>query len=68
MIKDGAMNQMRLLGFMKRLVKDAESKVFLILDTLKLHHGKLVADWLEQNKDKIEVFFIPPYSPESNPD
>jgi transposase len=68
MIYDGAMNQNLLLGFMKRLVKDAERKVFLILDNLKVHHGKLVAAWLKKNKDKIEVFYIPPYSPEINPD
>lgn len=68
MIYDGAMNQKLLIDFMKRLVKDAGRKVFLILDNLKVHHGKLVAAWLEKNKDKIEVFYIPPYAPELNPD
>jgi transposase len=68
MIYDGAMNQKLLLGFMKRLIKDVGRKVYLILDNLKVHHGKQVADWLEQNKEKIEVFYIPPYSPEINPD
>ncbi len=43
-------------------------KVFLILDNLKVHHGKLAAAWLEHHKDKIEVFFLPPYAPEYNPD
>ena len=68
MIYDGAMNQKLMINFMRRLIKDVGRKVFLILDNLKVHHGKLVAAWLEQNKDKIEVFFIPPYSPEINPD
>ena len=68
MIYDGAMNQKLLINFMKRLVKDVDRKVFLILDNLRVHHGKVVAAWLEKNKDKIEVFFIPPYSPELNPD
>jgi transposase len=27
-----------------------------------------VTDWLEDNKDRIEVFYLPPYSPEVNPD
>lgn len=62
------MNQKLLINFMKRLVKDVDRKVFLILDNLRVHHGKVVAAWLEKNKDKIEVFFIPPYSPELNPD
>jgi len=68
MIYDGAMNQKLLINFMKRLTKDVDRKVFLILDNLRVHHGKLAAAWLEKNKDRIEVFFIPPYSPEINPD
>jgi transposase len=42
--------------------------VFLILDNLKVHHAKLVTAWLAERKDQIEVFYLPPYSPEINPD
>ena len=68
MIYQDTMNQQRLLRFLKRLVRSSKRKVFLILDNLKIHHGKLVSDWLEKRKDKIEVFFLPPYAPEYNPD
>jgi transposase len=61
------MTQQTLIDFMRRLVTDAPRKVFLILDNLRVHHGKIVAAWLEKNKDKIEVFFLPPYAPELNP-
>lgn len=57
-----------LIKFMSRLVKDTERKVFLILDNLRVHHGRKVADWLDANQDNIEVFFLPPYAPEYNPD
>ena len=57
-----------LIKFMSRLVKDTERKVFLILDNLRVHHGKKVARWLEANREQIEVFFLPPYAPEYNPD
>jgi transposase len=57
-----------LIKFMSRLTKDAGRKVFLILDNLKVHHSHLVKDWLEDNKEKIEVFYLPSYSPELNPD
>ena len=57
-----------LIKFMYRLIKDAGRKVFLILDNLKVHHGKLVKEWLEVNKENIEVFYLPSYSPELNPD
>ena len=38
------------------------------LDNLRVHHGKKVAAWLGRHKDKIEAFFLPPYTPEINPD
>jgi len=68
MIYQDTMNQQRLIRFMERLVRGSKRKVFLILDNLKVHHGKLVAAWLKKRKDKIEVFFLPPYAPEYNPD
>lgn len=68
MVYEGTMTQAKLLDFMKRLVVDAARKVFLILDNLRVHHGKIVAAWLAKNREKIEVFFLPPYSPEINPD
>jgi transposase len=57
-----------LIKFMARLIKDSTRKVFLILDNLRVHHSKATQKWLEASKDKIEVFFLPPYSPEFNPD
>jgi transposase len=57
-----------LIRFMSRLIKDADRKVFLILDNLRVHHSKVVKAWLEDNKEQIEVFYLPSYSPELNPD
>ncbi len=69
---EGAMNAAILIDFMKRLVQEAKkensAKVFLVLDNLKVHHARLVKAWLEQNKEHIEVFYLPSYSPELNPD
>ena len=68
MIYQGTMNQQRLICFLERLVRGSKRKVFLILDNLKVHHGKRVTAWLDKHKDKMEVFFLPPYAPEYNPD
>ena len=68
MVYDKTMTRQKLIDFMRRLISDAPRKVFLILDNLKVHHGKNVAAWLKTNKEKIVVFFLPPYSPEINPD
>ena len=67
-IFSGALNAKLLLDFLKRLTRKAGRKLFLILDNLRLHHSKPVKQWLAENADKIEVFYLPSYSPELNPD
>ena len=62
------MNARVLIKFMHRLTKDAGRKFFLIQDNLRVHHAKLVKAWLERHQEKIEVFSLPSYSPELNPD
>ena len=62
------MNGKLLIKFMKRLIKDTGRKVFFILDNLPAHHGKVVKEWIEANEEQIEVFYLPSYSPELNPD
>ena len=68
MVYDDSMNQDKFIDFMKRLIKDSTRKVFLIVDNLRVHHGKIVEKWLNQNDDNIRLLFIPPYAPEINPD
>ncbi|KKW68004.1 endonuclease DDE [Lampropedia cohaerens] len=68
MIIDGAFNHEKLIEFFEALVKDADRKVFLILDNLGVHHCKPVKAWLAEHVDQIEVFYLPSYSPELNPD
>ena len=68
MIIDGSFNSDRLIEFMRLLIKDAGKKVFLILDNLRVHHSKPVKAWLAENREQIEVFYLPAYSPELNPD
>ena len=57
-----------LISFMKRLVQDTGRKVLLILDNLRVHHSKKVTAWVGEHSGEIEIFFLPPYSPEHNPD
>ena len=68
MIYSGSMNADRLIEFMNQLTKNKPKKVFLILDNLRVHHSKIVKAWVEKNKAKIEIFHLPSYSPEKNPD
>ncbi|WP_459942059.1 IS630 family transposase [Deferrisoma palaeochoriense] len=64
----GTMNSQTLIRFLRRLIKDADRKVFLILDNLRVHHSKPVKAWLAAHQEEIEVFYLPSYSPELNPD
>jgi len=64
----GALNAKILIAFLTRLTRMQKTKIFLILDNLRVHHSKLVKQWLADNADKIEVFYLPSYSPELNPD
>jgi len=68
MVIDGAFNADKFIQFLEYLIKDADKKIFLILDNLRVHHSKLVKEWVEKKKKKIEVFYLPSYSPELNPD
>ena len=55
------------LDFLKRLVRQVKQKVFLIVDGHPVHKAKTVKDWLSENTDKIELFYLPGYSPGLNP-
>ena len=65
---EGSMNADILIDFCKRLIKSANRKVYLILDNLRVHHAKVFKAWLAKNEDEIEVYYLPSYSPELNPD
>lgn len=68
MIIDEAFNSDRLIEFLGALIKDAGKKAFLILDNLRVHHSKPVKAWVEERKAEIELFYLPSYSPELNPE
>jgi transposase len=68
MVIDGNFDAGKLIEFLEALIKDAVRKIFLILDNLRAHHSKLVKAWLEERKDRIEIFYLPSYAPELNPD
>jgi len=56
------------LEFLGRLVKHAGRKVFLVVDGHPVHRSRAVKAWLAERPEQIELFFLPGYSPELNPD
>jgi transposase len=57
-----------MLDFLRRLIRHAGRKVFLVVDAHPVHKSKKVKRWLEQHASEIELFWLPGYSPELNPD
>ena len=45
-----------LIRFLKQLIRSSQKQIFLILDNLRVHHSKLLQEWLTENKACIEIF------------
>jgi transposase len=56
------------IEFLKRLVHNADRPVFLIVDGHSAHKAKMVERYVESLEGRLRLFFLPPYSPELNPD
>jgi transposase len=56
------------LVFLGRLLRSTTGKVFLIVDRLRAHMTPAVQAWVAAHQDRIEVFYLPRYAPELNPD
>jgi transposase len=67
-VQTGSMDRWTFIAFCKQLISDFDKKIFLIVDGSSIHSAGAVADFVARNTDRIELFFLPPYSPELNPD
>ena len=65
---DTSINVERFIDFMQGVIDSNDKKVYLIVDNLRVHHAKLVKAWIKEHEDQIAIFYLPPYSPEFNPD
>lgn len=68
MAYEGSFTSDTLLIFLKRLSKNPNEKYTLILDDHPTHKTKKVDTYLESIDYRIKIYYLPPYSPELNPD
>jgi transposase len=68
MLAKGRVNGAVFVEFLKRLMHNAERPIFLILDGGSYHGSRPVKDYVASLGGKLRLFFLPPYSPELNPD
>jgi len=68
MITSGRMNSELFIEFLKRLIHNAAHPVFLIVDGHPTHKSTKVKKYVVSTQGKLKLFYLPPYSPELNPD
>ena len=69
MIKEkGGVNASVFIEFLKRLIAGAKRAIFLIVDRGPAHRAKKTKAFVETLGGKLRLFFLPPYSPDRNPD
>lgn len=68
MIYEGRMASALFIVFLTRLIGGATKKIFLIVDHLSVHESAAVDEWVAQRTEQIELFYLPKYAPERNPD
>lgn len=69
MIKEkGGVNASVFIEFLKRLLVGAKRTIFLIVDRGPAHRAKKTRAFVATLGGKLKLFFLPPYSPDRNPD
>jgi transposase len=57
-----------MITFLQRLLRHARRKVFFIVDSHPVHCSKALRRWQAEHSSHLEMFFLPGYSPDLNPD
>ena len=68
MLYEENFNSERFIEFLKRLLHKQTNPTTLIVDGHSTHKTKKVAAFVEASKGKLKLYYLPPYSPELNPD
>lgn len=67
MVFEDVFTSTQFIHFLGRLIRQVKQKIFLIVDNHKVHHSQRVQAYLQKHTDKLELFYLPPYCPDMNP-
>lgn len=67
-VHEEGIKQEEFLVFCKALIADTSRPVFLIMDNSQVHRAKILKAYATESNGMLTLFFLPPYSPELNPD
>jgi transposase len=65
---DGNINAVSFIDYLKKLMHDIPGPIFLIADGHGAHTAKITQEFVAGTEGRLNLFFLPPYSPELNPD
>jgi transposase len=65
---EGNTNAENFITYLTKLLHDIPGVIFLVVDGHGAHTAKKTREFVADNKDRLKLFFLPPYSPELNPD
>ena len=68
MLVEGKVTGDVFVDFLKRLIHNWPRTVFLIVDGHPVHKSATVSRFVASIEGKLQLFYLPPYSPELNPD
>jgi transposase len=68
MLVEGRVNGEVFVQFLRQLMIGAERPIILVVDGHPVHRSKIVAEYVESTDGQLELHFLPPYSPQLNPD
>lgn len=68
MCVDGRVNAGVFIEFLKRLLHNSPKPIFLIVDGHPAHKAKKVQEFVASVSPRLELYYLPPYAPELNPD
>ena len=64
----GNLNSALFIDYLKKLMHDIPGPIFLIVDGYPSHKSKETLEFVQSTQGRLNLFFLPPYSPELNPD
>src|SRR3989338_1108565 len=68
-IEKGSVTSKTFIDFLKQIIRNHKwRKIIVIIDNSPTHTAKAVKEFIEQNKNKIAIYYLPTYSPDLNPD
>ena len=64
----GNLNAPRFIAFLKDLLRDVRGLIDLVLDRHPAHVAAVTRRFIEDNRSRLRVHFLPGYAPDMNPD